>query len=619
MKKDKAKKVESKKVFGSENSHNLFEYMNEGVCLHKIIYGEKEKPIDYKVLDVNPAYEKIIGIKKEDVQNQIASDLYGTGEAPFLDIYSRVAETGNPESFEIFWPPLQKHFLISVFSPLKGHFATIFTDITNQKNSEEQIRIREKYLSTTLNSIGDAVIATDNHGKITRMNPVAENLTEWKLTDAKGEKLTKVFNIVNSKTRAVVDNPVSKVIKSGIIIGLANDTVLISRNNKEYFIDDSAAPIKNDEGDIIGVILIFRDITEKYRIQDEIIKSEEKYRQLFETMRDAYVLIDLKGNILETNNSLNKMLGYNSEELYGFTVMDITPEKWYPFEPDIIKQVLDQGYSDVYEKEYICKDGTIIPIELRTFLLKDKKGEATGMWAIIRDISGRKKSEQKLFEMESYQRAFLDAVPDSLFLIKPDGTIVFSNDGLLKNMELSASDLTGKNPSKLMPEEVSTGRKAIVDKVLNSGEPAIFKDTRAGKDIESRIFPIKDTQDKVTHLAIFARDITEQKLAEEALKENEQQLNAIYQNAPFIMMLVDDERRVRKANKFATDFSKRTENDLIGMKGGDALRCVNSLDNPEGCGIGVACANCKVKQTRPGHLENRKDSLPGTGRAPFLY
>lgn len=115
MKKDKAKKVESKKVFGSENSHNLFEYMNEGVCLHKIIYGEKEKPIDYKVLDVNPAYEKIIGIKKEDVQNQIASDLYGTGEAPFLDIYSRVAETGNPESFEIFWPPLQKHFLISVF------------------------------------------------------------------------------------------------------------------------------------------------------------------------------------------------------------------------------------------------------------------------------------------------------------------------------------------------------------------------------------------------------------------------------------------------------------------------------------------------------------------------
>ncbi len=125
---------------------SLFSSVNEGICLHKFIYDQKGQAIDYVILDVNPAYETILEKKAEDAIDIKASQLYGTGKAPYLDIYLKVTETGEPVTFETFFTPMKKYFRISVFSPGKGQFATLFTDITEKKNAEEQIKasLREK-------------------------------------------------------------------------------------------------------------------------------------------------------------------------------------------------------------------------------------------------------------------------------------------------------------------------------------------------------------------------------------------------------------------------------------------------------------------------------------------
>jgi len=147
--------------------------------------------------------------------------------------------------------------------------------LENKKKADSKLIKEKEKLFVTLNSIGDAVIVTDTSRKIELMNPIAEYLTGWQLNEAVGKPLEQVFKIINETTRKTISNPVDKVLKYGKIIGLANHTVLISKNKMEYNISDSAAPIRDENSKILGVILVFRDITEKLKMEKEFLKVEK--------------------------------------------------------------------------------------------------------------------------------------------------------------------------------------------------------------------------------------------------------------------------------------------------------------------------------------------------------
>ena len=164
---------------------------------------------------------------------------------------------------------------------------TMIADYENRQRLHEELKSREENLRITLDSIGDAVITTDRDGIVTRMNPVAETLTGWSNADASCKPLHDVFKIFNAKTRNPAENPVGKIIKTGQIVGLANDTVLISRGGSEYQIADSGAPIIDSSGHISGVVIVFRNVTESYKIEQQIRESEEKFRAAFTTSPDA--------------------------------------------------------------------------------------------------------------------------------------------------------------------------------------------------------------------------------------------------------------------------------------------------------------------------------------------
>ncbi|KAF1080771.1 MAG: hypothetical protein GQF41_2585 [Candidatus Rifleibacterium amylolyticum] len=152
---------------------------------------------------------------------------------------------------------------------------TASVDISERRQAEEALKHNEENLRVTLNSIGDAVIATDTQGMITRMNPVAERLTGWESAEAEGQSLPAVFRIVNAKTRETLESPVSQVLATGEVVALAKNSLLIARDGKEYLIADSGAPIRNDSGDIIGVVLVFRDVTEEQAIQEQLRQSQK--------------------------------------------------------------------------------------------------------------------------------------------------------------------------------------------------------------------------------------------------------------------------------------------------------------------------------------------------------
>jgi diguanylate cyclase (GGDEF)-like protein/PAS domain S-box-containing protein len=208
-------------------------------------------------------------------------------------------------------------------------------DVTKQIHVASNGFHQGAYARLILESIGDAVIATDNSGIVTMMNPPAERLTGWDSASAVGKELTEVFYIINTQTRKAVENPIAKVLTTGAVVGLANHTSLISRDGVEYQIADSAAPVKDADGNIHGAILVFRDVTDEYRKQEELRSSEERFRALMETSINAIalheILTDEQGRpidyrFLEVNRAFEELTGLSADKLVGRTVLEVMPD-----------------------------------------------------------------------------------------------------------------------------------------------------------------------------------------------------------------------------------------------------------------------------------------------------
>lgn len=175
--------------------------------------------------------------------------------------------------------------------------------------AERKLRASERRFATTLRSIADAVIATDEQGVITYMNPTAEALTGWPLVEAQGQPLTNIFRIINETTRQPTENPATRVLREGVTVGLANHTLLITRDSQEIPIDDSAAPILDDQSNCTGVVLVFRDITERRRAEERARSSELQVRQV--QKMDAIGQL-AAGIAHDFNNRLTVINGYSS-------------------------------------------------------------------------------------------------------------------------------------------------------------------------------------------------------------------------------------------------------------------------------------------------------------------
>ena len=147
----------------------------------------------------------------------------------------------------------------------------------HKHKTESKLKESEKRLTTTLKSIGDAVITTDIKGLVTFMNSVAETLTGWKQEDALDRNLTEVFNIINGKTRTLTESPAAKALRKGDIVDLENHTTLIAKDGTETAILDSAAPIRDDQGSTTGVVLVFRNITQRKWAKETLRASVKKY------------------------------------------------------------------------------------------------------------------------------------------------------------------------------------------------------------------------------------------------------------------------------------------------------------------------------------------------------
>lgn len=314
--------------------------------------------------------------------------------------------------------------------------------IIDLKLSQEALQRSLSDLQTTLNSIGDAVIATDINGFITRMNPVAEQLTGWKYDNAYRRPLESVFNVVNSHTGEKVENPVDAIIKTGMIDGLANHTMLISKDGTEYQIADSGAPIKDDQNNILGVVLVFRDITRKYILEEEIYKNDKQLRKSQEIGKLGSWTFDLETGKTHLSEESYNIYGLAKGKEYTIKDLQEVPLNEYREMLDKAMQKLIKGESD-YNVEFRIRrlsDNTIAYIHSIAEYSK-KEHSVSG---IIQDITERHLAEEEIKKSEEKNRFLYENMVQGVVYHNSEGEIIDSNKAAASILGLTTDQLVGK-------------------------------------------------------------------------------------------------------------------------------------------------------------------------------
>jgi PAS domain S-box-containing protein len=278
-----------------------------------------------------------------------------------------------------------------------------FYGMLQSRLSEKRVRAGEENLRITLDSIGDAVIATDTEGRVVRMNPVARQLTGWDGGDAAGLPLDEVVRIFNARTGKPAENPVEHVLRHGEVVGLANHTELVARNGQRYQIADSAAPIRDADGRITGVVLVFRDVTEDYNIRQALQRSERQYRLFAENSGD--LIWTCKGRdqnfaVTYINPAVEQVLGYTVEEYQALPrERRVAPESIRVMDEAV--QAMERGISRTIDITHIHKNGALVECELWARPLFDDAGRMSGFQGRTINITERKRTERRLAEINA--------------------------------------------------------------------------------------------------------------------------------------------------------------------------------------------------------------------------
>jgi len=260
----------------------------------------------------------------------------------------------------------------------------------------------EQNLSVTLDSIGDAVVTTDVKGNVTRMNPVAEQLTGWKFKEANGLPLKTIFPIINASTRETIESPIDKVISTGKTVYLSNHTTLMSKDGTEYQIADSAAPIRNGNNSVLGMVLIFNDVTEQYLMREAIQSKEKEQREILNSIVDAVISIDEKGKILTFNNSAELLFGYKADDVKGKNIKILMPESYAKHHDDYLKRYLKTNEAHIIGKGVslevvgLRKNKESFPLRLMVAELPNKTGSKRRFIGSCVDLSELKQQEEQL-------------------------------------------------------------------------------------------------------------------------------------------------------------------------------------------------------------------------------
>jgi len=499
--------------------------------------------VDGKIFWVNDAFTRLTGYSEGEALGQTPKLLNSKQHSPefFQRIWTHIlaghywqGEVKNRRKDGTLYDEYQTVTPVKDASGKVTHFICVQEDITNRK----QMEMENARLAAIVTSSDDAIIGKQLDGTITTWNQGAEKIFGFTAAEMVG---TSIRRIIPAERQTDEDQILAAIAQGEAIEHF--ETIRQTKDGRLIDVSITASPIKDAAGKITGVSKVARDITERKLAELRLTASENKFRGLYESITDGIVSVDMAGQIREFNPAYVQMLGYSDAELVRLTYQDLTPEKWHAFEASIVQeQVLPRGFSEVYEKEYRRKDGTVFPVELRTFIIKNDAGQITGMWATVHDITVRKQAEVKIQAAADFNQETIDSLPEHLCVVDEQGKILTTNDAW-KRFTLSGSTPAQNadvGANYLAICDASVGPEMTDAQTFAAGIRAVIRGERDAFSLE---YPCHLPTEKFWFLAtvtcfkkhvpirvvITHKNITARKQAEENIRENEARLRTWFE------------------------------------------------------------------------------------------
>jgi len=365
-----------------EKYRSLFETMLEGFAFCRMIYDGSGRPVDWEYIEVNPAFGRLTGLR-DIVGKKVSEAIPGTREQSpeIFEIYGRVAATGKPETFDVFFTPLSIWLHISVSSPQKGYFVVVFEDITNRKAAEEKL----SFLAAITEHSYDAIIGKTPDGIITFWNAGAEKIYGYTPAEMTGRPITVLVPPGHpDDTKTLIQR-----IRAGEAV-IRQETIRQRKDGALIHVSLTLSPVKAMDGSLIGISTIARDITGQKAAEEALRQSEEMFRSYIENAPDGVFVADAQGNYVMVNDAACEMTGFSREELLRKNIRDLV----FPGDQHIgfehFRRVKEEGQA-IGETRYVTKSG-----EVRYWLVKAVRINDQRLLGFASDITDRKMMESEI-------------------------------------------------------------------------------------------------------------------------------------------------------------------------------------------------------------------------------
>ncbi|TVP99751.1 MAG: PAS domain S-box protein [Balneolaceae bacterium] len=484
-----------------------------------------------------------------------------------------VAKIDESELFEevpgIFWSVMGMVLLGILFSSASMGF--LYNH--RQKSIYKELYVKEKNLwqqmekfKVTMDSLGEGVIITDLHAKIWYLNNRAEELTGWRYREAQGRSLHDIYSVRNEDTGLEENNILDKVIKQGIVKELANHTLLVKKDGGTIPIVDTGAPVFDPERELIGIVITFRDETEKRNRQKLLEENELQFRNLFEFSADAVFIADAEtGIILNANQAAEHLLDKPREKIIGLHQLSLHPDEKADYNKDIFQKAVEnlqkRDVTEVVENEVVRADGALVPVEILAsrVVYKGKKC----LMGTFRNISERKKYESELHKLSTA----IEQSPSSILITNVDGEIDYVNPAFTVTTGYTKESVLGKNPRILNSGLQSKNYYQNLWETITSGKNWRGEMCNRKKSGElywelASISPVKNQEGVITHFIAVKKDITERKLAEERLRENEKYLGSLIKSVPDTIIVLNKNGEILDINASSLNYFPGTIQNL---------------------------------------------------------
>ncbi|MEE9540831.1 MAG: PAS domain S-box protein, partial [Candidatus Thorarchaeota archaeon] len=495
------------------------------------IAATKKRPYNLAIIDIR--LPDIDGITLLEQLSKMNADLGIIMITGYASMETAVDALNKGAAAYITKPLNMDEVLITVNKALEKQRLTRAKLRAEAALQEERDRA-QKYLDIA----GVMIVSLDLDGTVTLVNRRGCEILGYDSKEIIGKDWFKTF--IPKSLRKEVHRAFTSLMKGDIEPVECFENPVLTKDGEERIIAWHSSVLTDESGMIAGTLSSGEDVTERKEANEQLRVSERKHKRLFETSQDGIAYTDLNGLFVDVNQGFLNIVGYDREELLSMTYLDITPEKWAGAEVEIYQtQIGVRGYSEEYEKEFVCKDGTVVPVSIKTWLTKDDENRPLHTIAVVRDITERKRAEEALRESEEWFKTIYEESPIAINVFDLDGNLVHANPALLNLVGVSSvEDFKNFNIFKdpNLPEgevqRIRNNESAQYQSVIDFAkvkEAGLYDTSKSGvSHVDVRMSPLKYGEDESLHgYMIQMVDITDRVLAEKAVETRMRELTCL--------------------------------------------------------------------------------------------